>query len=88
MAQITTKTEQWPLERFKPDAEELARHDDPAEIRRLGQDMLERGQLQPVAALENGRFIFGHGRFLGAVDAGIKTLEVRVYPVMDETQFS
>ena len=87
MAQITTKTEQWPLERFKPDAEELARHDDPAEIRRLGQDMLERGQLQPVAALENGRFIFGHGRFLGAVDAGIKTLEVRVYPVMDETQF-
>lgn len=81
------KTEQWPLEKFEPDPQELARHDDPEEIRLRGLDMQERGQLQPVAATEDGRMIYGHGRYLAALSAGIKTLEVKVFPALDETQF-
>ncbi len=37
---ITPVTAQRPLEWFKPDERELARHDDPEKIRLTGQDML------------------------------------------------
>ena len=83
MPKLETKA----LDFFKPDPNELARHDDPEETRRLGEDMLARGQLQPVAALEDGRMIFGHGRLLSAKSAGMKTLEAKVYPAMSDTQF-
>lgn len=83
-----TATEQWPLERFKTDERELVRHDDADAIRRQGEDMLANGQLQPVGATEDGRMIFGHGRWLAAKAAGIKTLEVKVYPAsLSDTQF-
>lgn len=72
-------TESWTLDRFRPDARELARHDDPDAVRRLGEDMLANGQLQP-AAVAAGELIFGHGRWLAARAVGIPTLEVRVYP--------
>ena len=68
----------------------LFRIDDHAETKRLGQDMLDRGQLQAVAAVEHGgrlRMIFGHGRYLAAKAVGIKTLEVNIHPAMDDTQF-
>ena len=82
VTQPTQKTtiDNWPLDRFKPDQKELDRHDDPDEVSRLGQDMLANGQLQPVGATEDGRMIFGHGRWLAAKAAGIKTLEVKVFP--------
>jgi hypothetical protein len=80
------KHETKPLEWFQPDANELARHDDPEETRRLGQDLLARGQLQRVAAIEDGRMIFGHGRYLAAKAVGIKTLEVRIYPAMSDSR--
>jgi ParB/RepB/Spo0J family partition protein len=83
MGTLTTKplrTEHWPLEQFKPDAKELERHDDPEKTRQRGESMQARGQLQPVAATEDGRMIFGHGRYLAAKAVGIKTLEVKVYP--------
>lgn len=83
----TPITESWPLDRFKPDERELARHDDADATLRLGEDMLAKGQLQPVGALANGPLIFGHGRFLAAQKAGIKSLEVKVYPAdLTETQ--
>lgn len=81
-------TEHRPLDCFKPDERELSRHDDPDKVRRLGQDMLANGQLQAVGATEDGRMIFGHGRWLAARDAGIKTLEVKIYPASTtDTQF-
>jgi ParB family chromosome partitioning protein len=77
-----------PLDWFKPDPKELERHDDPNEIRQLGEDLLANGQLQPVGATEDGRMIFGHGRYLAAKAAGIKALEVKVFPAsLSDTQF-
>jgi ParB-like chromosome segregation protein Spo0J len=81
-------TEYRPLEWFRPDEKELARHDESEKIRLLGLDMLANGQLQPAAATEDGRMIFGHGRWLAAKSAGIKTLEVKLYPSsLSDTQF-
>ena len=68
-------TEQRPTDWFKPDQRELDRHDDPEKTRHLGEDMLANGQLQAVGATEDGRMIFGHGRWLAAKAVGIKTLE-------------
>jgi ParB/RepB/Spo0J family partition protein len=77
-----------PLDWFKTDARELARHDDPEKVRLQGEDMLAKGQLQPVGATEDGRMIFGHGRWLAAKAAGMKTLEVKVFPApLSDTQF-
>lgn len=77
-----------PLDWFQTDAAELARHDDPEKVRLQGQDMLVKGQLQPVGATEDGRMIFGHGRLLAAKSAGIKTLEVKLFPAsLSDTQF-
>ncbi|MFL5241527.1 MAG: ParB/RepB/Spo0J family partition protein [Gemmataceae bacterium] len=90
MTHIPTKvaTEYRPLDWFKTDAGQLARHDDPEKIRLRGLDMLANGQLQPVGATEDGRMIFGHGRWLAAKAAGIKTLEVKLYPAsLSDTQF-
>jgi ParB/RepB/Spo0J family partition protein len=91
MGTLTTKPlriEDWPLEQFKPHKRELERHDDPEKTRQRGESMLARGQLQPVAATEDGRMIFGHGRYLAAKAAGIKTLEVKVYPAsLTDTEF-
>jgi hypothetical protein len=81
-------TELWPLEQFKTDPRELARHDDPEKIRLHGEDMRARGQLQAVGATEDGRMIFGHGRWLAAKAVGIKTLETKVFPAtLTDTQF-
>lgn len=81
-------TEHRPLDWFKPDEKELARHDDPEAIRRQGEDMLAKGQLQAVAATDDGRMIFGHGRWLAAKAVGIKTLETRIYPAsLPDMQF-
>jgi ParB-like chromosome segregation protein Spo0J len=50
--------------------------------------MLAKGQLQPVGATEEGRMIFGHGRWLAAKAAGIKSLEVKLFPAsLSDTQF-
>lgn len=91
MASVQTKplaTEIRPLDWFKTDERELARHDDPEKVRLQGEDMLAKGQLQPVGATEDGRMIFGHGRFRAAKSAGIKTLEVKVFPAsISDTQF-
>jgi ParB-like chromosome segregation protein Spo0J len=90
MTQTISKavTESWPLERFKTDAGQLARHDDAEKVRQRGLDMLANGQLQPVGATEDGRLIFGHGRLLSAKSAGIKTLEVKLYPAsLSDTEF-
>jgi ParB family chromosome partitioning protein len=77
-----------PLDWFKTDEQELARHDDSEKIRLQGVDMLAKGQLQPVGATEDGRMIFGHGRWLAAKSAGIKTLEVKVFPAsISDTEF-
>jgi ParB-like chromosome segregation protein Spo0J len=88
---MTTKplrTEHWPLGQFKPDPKELARHNDPEKVRQLGESMLARGQLQEVAATEDGRMPFGHGRWLAAKAVGIKTLEVKIYPAsLTDTEF-
>src|SRR4051794_16230058 len=74
------RTEQRPLDWFKLDERELARHDDPEKIRLLGQDMLANGQLQPVLAIEDGQMIAGHGRWLAAKAVVMKALEARLYP--------
>jgi ParB family chromosome partitioning protein len=91
MTLVNTNTlliEHRPLEWFKPDERELARHDDPEEIRRLAEDMRANGQLQAVAATEDGRMIFGHGRYLAGPPAGFKTLEVKLWPAsLPDTQF-
>ena len=88
MTQATNKIEHRPLDWFKPDQRELARHDDPDEIRRLGEDMRANGQLQAVGATEDGRMIFGHGRYLAGPLAGFKTLEVKLWPAsLPDTQF-
>jgi len=81
-------TEHRPLEWFKTDERELARHDDAEVVRRQGEDMKANGQLQAVGATEDGRLIFGHGRWLSAKTVGIKTLEVKLYPAsLSDTQF-
>ena len=91
MASVQTKPlaiEHRPLDWFKTDDRELARHDDPEKVRLQGEDMLAKGQLQPVGATEDGRMIFGHGRWLAAKAAGMKTLEVKVFPAsLSDTQF-
>jgi ParB family chromosome partitioning protein len=90
MPPLTPKptSEHRPLEWFQTDAQELARHDDPEKIRQQGADMLANGQLQAVGATEDGRMIFGHGRWLAAKSAGIKTLEVKLFPsALTGTQF-
>lgn len=90
MTQAVSKlaTECRALDWFKPDAEQLARHADPEKVRLRGLDMLAHGQLQPVGATEDGRLIFGHGRWLAAKAVGIKTLEVKLYPAsLSGTQF-
>ncbi|MGH7169981.1 MAG: ParB/RepB/Spo0J family partition protein [Gemmataceae bacterium] len=76
------------LDWFKTDPKELARHDDPEKIRHQGEDMLANGQLQAVGATEDGRMIFGHGRWLAAKAVGIKTLEVKLFPAsLSDTRF-
>jgi len=90
MAETTMKpvTEHRPVEWFKLDEREVARHDDPEKIRLLGEDMLANGQLQAVGATEDGRMIWGTGRGLAAKAAGIKTLEVKLYPAsLPDSQF-
>src|SRR6266567_7620672 len=90
MTQVASKlaTECRPLDWFKTDAGQLARHGDPEKVRLRGLDMLAHGQLQPVGATDDGRLIFGHGRWLAAKAAGIKTLEVKLYPAsLSDTQF-
>jgi hypothetical protein len=88
--QLTPKptTEHRPLDWFKPDERELARHNDSETIEKRGQDMLVNGQLQAVGATEDGRLIYGHGRLLAALSAGLKSLEVKIYPAtISETKF-
>jgi ParB family transcriptional regulator, chromosome partitioning protein len=81
-------SEHRPLEWFKPGELDLARHDDPEKIHQRGQDMLVNGQLHAVGATEDGRMIYGHGRFLSAKAAGLKSLEVKIYPAsLPETKF-
>ncbi len=76
------------LDFFKTDPRELERHKDPEQVRLRGENMLARGQLQDVAATEDGRMIFGHGRWLAAKAVGIKTLRVRIYPSsLTDTEF-
>jgi len=91
MTSLNTKPlviEHRPLDWFKPDQQELARHDDAEEVRRLGEDMMAKGQLQAVGATEDGRVIFGHGRWLAARAVGIRTLEVKLWPAsLPDTQF-
>ena len=90
MAQTVTTpvTEMRPLEWFILDPHELARHDDVEKIRLQGQDMLTKGQLQPVGATEDKRMIFGHGRWLSAKSASIKSLEVKIFPAtLPDTEF-
>ena len=88
--QVTPKptTEHRPLDWFKLDEREVARHDDPEKIRQQGEDMLANGQLQAVGATEDGRMIFGHGRWLAAKKAGIRTLDVKLFPAsLPDTKF-
>lgn len=81
-------TEIRPLEWFILDERELARHDDPEKIRRQGEDMLAKGQLQAVGAIEDGRLIYGHGRWLSANTVGMKMLEVKLFPAtLTDTEF-
>ena len=90
MAQLITKpiTETRPLDWFETDERELARHDDTEKIRLRGNDMLANGQLQAVGATEDGRMIFGHGRWLSAKAIGIKTLEVKLFAAsLSQTEF-
>ena len=85
---IATKNELHPLNWFKPDDREVARHDDPEKIRLLANDMLAKGQLQAVGATEDGRMIFGHGRLLAAKLAKIEKLEAKIFPAsLSNTQF-
>ena len=72
--------ESWTLDRFHPDPREVARHDDPDALRRLGEDMLANGQLQPAGSTAVGRVIFGTGRVLAAIAVGMKILDTWVYP--------
>jgi ParB/RepB/Spo0J family partition protein len=91
MTQIAIKvaTDCRPLDWFKPDADQLGRHSDPEKVRLRGLNMQAHGQLQPVGATEDGRLIFGHGRWLAAKAVGIKTLEVKLFPAsLSDTQFS
>lgn len=83
MTSLQTKslsTEDKLLAWFKPDERELARHNDREKTFLLSQNLLARGQLQDAAAIEDGRLIFGHGRWLAAMAAGLKTLRVKIYP--------
>lgn len=81
-------TELRSLDWFKTDPREFARHDDPEAIRRLGEDMRTRGQLQAVGATEDGRMIYGHGRHLSAASVGIKFLETKLFPAsLSDTNF-
>ena len=73
-------SESWTLDRFRPDPREVARHDDPDALRRLGGNMLAHGQLQQVGATAAGRLIFGTGRFLAATAVGLTALDTWVYP--------
>ncbi len=68
------------LDRFRPDPREVSRHDDPDALRRLGENMLAHGQLQPVGATASGRLIFGTGRWLAATQVAKTTLDTWVYP--------
>src|SRR5579864_6920248 len=66
---------------------QLARHD-PERIKRLAEDMAAKGQLQPIGVTEDGRIIFGNGRYAAARLLGWKTIEAKVYPkTISETQF-
>lgn len=77
-----------PLDWFKPDERELARHDDPEKTRLLGENMQANGQLQACGATEDGRMIYGHGRLLAAKAVGVATLEVKIFPAsLPTTQF-
>ncbi len=83
----THRNELHPLNWFKPDERELARHDDPEKIRLLANDMLAKGQLQAVGAKEDGSIIFGHGRWLAATLAKLEKLEAKIFPAsLSDTQ--
>jgi ParB family transcriptional regulator, chromosome partitioning protein len=88
-ANIMPLIEKRPLDWFKPDERELARHNDPEKIRLLGLDMLANGQLQAVGAREDQQMVFGHGRWLAAKSTNIiEMLETKIYPAsLSDTQF-
>src|SRR6266852_1400533 len=75
------------LDWFNLNELELARHNNLEKTRLLSENLLARGQLQDVASIEDGRMIFGHGRWLAAKMAGLKTLRAKIYPAsLTETE--
>src|SRR5438094_259044 len=75
------------VEWLKPDIGQLARHD-PEKIRMLAQDIGANGLHQAPGATEDGRLIYGHGRYLGVKLLGRKEIEVKLYPkTLTESQF-
>jgi ParB family transcriptional regulator, chromosome partitioning protein len=76
------------MEKLKPEEKELARHKDREKIRQVADSLLQKGQLQQILVVEDGRIIAGHLRYLAAKLAGMKTLEAKVYPAtITDAQF-
>ena len=75
MHQTTRK----PLAWFKPDPNQPRKTFDEAELRLLGEDMRDNGQLQAVGALPDGMLIYGHRRLAAAKLVGLPDLEVKIY---------
>jgi ParB family chromosome partitioning protein len=67
------------LDWFREDPAQPRKQFDPAELRRLGEDMLAHGQYRPVGARPDGTVIYGGRQLRAARLVGIKELEVKVY---------
>lgn len=77
--------ERWPLEKLKPYARNARTHS-PAQISQIAASIREFGFVNPVLARPDGTIIAGHGRVLGAAEAGLAEVPVMVAKGWTKTQ--
>lgn len=72
-----TKVELWPLDKIKPYDKNPRTHSE-RQIELLSQSMKTDGVIAPILVDDDGVIIYGHGRRLAALKAGIKKYPVSV----------
>jgi hypothetical protein len=54
----------------------------PSDVAALSEDILKRGQIEPIVTTVDGYILSGHRRHAACLHAGLKTVKVRVHDMM------
>jgi hypothetical protein len=83
---VTCVTKRVRIDSLKPKVSQIARHG-AEQIQFRAEDMEKNGQHQPIGITDDGRIIFGHGRYLSAKLLGWEEMDAKVYSGLTESQF-